>query len=146
MVKFGSSEDMEWYRELLKKEIPYWYKYKKKVDDHEMISYVYPVFRKSEPIIMLYVLKLDFTRSENPVLFWNVQQKIYEQQIADEEDEALKKYFQLREKAEKLEIEKNKLEELKIAREYYKTRHKELQEKIKELEKIVELRQKAKAR
>jgi inactivated superfamily I helicase len=111
-----------------------------------MISYVYPVFRKSEPIIMLYVLKLDFTRSENPVLFWNVQQKIYEQQIADEEDEALKKYFQLREKAEKLEIEKKKLEELKIAREYYKTRHKELQEKIKELEKIVELRQKAKAR
>jgi hypothetical protein len=146
MVNFSSSTDMEWYRTLLRKEIPYWHKNKEKTDGHEIISYIYPVFRKSEPIIMLYILKLDFTKEENPVLFWNVQQKIFENQIALEEDEALKKYFLLREQAEQLEIENNKLEELKIAKEYYKTRQKELHEKIKELEKIIELRQKHKAK
>jgi len=97
---FNQTDDMIWYRALLRKKAAYWYQAKSE-KDAKMISYVYPVLKELKPAIMLYILKLDFDRQDNPILFWNVPKKFYAQELLKQEKKYLREYFLLKEEAEK---------------------------------------------
>lgn len=119
--RYNVSEDMVWYRRLLCKKDAYWYQSEQSSD---VISYVYPVLQELKPEIILYVLKLDFNRSDNPVLFWDVPKVYYEQELLRLEKEYLRKYFFLKELAEKKRLTVEEERKFKEARPYYELRFK----------------------
>jgi hypothetical protein len=97
---FNQSDDMIWYRALLRKKSAYWYQAKSEKDAH-IISYVCPVLKELTPAVMLYILKLDFDKRDNPILFWNVPKKFYAQELLTQEKKYLREYFRLKEEARK---------------------------------------------
>ncbi len=138
--RYNMSEDMVWYRRLLCKQDAYWYQSKQSSD---VISYVYPVLKELNPEIILYVLKLDFNRSDNPVLFWDVPKVYYDQELLRLEKEYLKKYFFLKKEAEKKRLTAAQEKKFKEAKAYYdlkfkrvirtgERREKELKRRLKE--------------
>lgn len=142
--RFDQSEDMAWYRELLRKKIPFWYQPITKPGKPERISYVYPVFNKLNPEIILYILKLDFEEKDNPILFWNVPQKLYEQELLKKEEEFLKKYFLLKKQAEQKELDSETAKKLEAAKAYYEQMFKEMERTEKEMDRLLKEREKNK--
>ena len=134
--RFNRSENMIWYRKLLRKQVPYWYQSKQNAEE---ISYVYPVFKELEPAVVLYVLKIDFDKRDNPVLFWNVPKKFYAQELLKQEKEYIKKYLALKEEAEQKVLSEEEAKAFKEAKAYYDLRFKELKETGKQRE--MELKQ-----
>lgn len=120
--RFNKSEDMIWYRRLLCKKDAYWYQSEQ---SSEVISYIYPVVKELEPEIILYVLKLDFNQSDNPVLFWDVPRKYYAQELLRLEKEYLRKYFFLKELAEKKRLTAGQEKKFEEAKAYYDLRFKQ---------------------
>jgi len=119
--RYNVSEDMVWYRRLLCEKDAYWYQSKQ---NSEVISYVYPVLKELEPEIILYILKLDFNRSDNPVLFWDVPKRYYAQELLRLEKEYLRKYFFLKKIAEKKRLTAEQEKKFKEAKAYYDIRFK----------------------
>lgn len=121
--RFNRSEDMVWYRELLIKKTAYWYQSKK---NSEMISYIYPVLQELNPAVVLYILKLDFDKSDNPVLFWDVPKKYYAQELLKQEKKYLREYFSLKKEAEQKVLTAEEARKFIEAKVYYDLRFKEL--------------------
>ncbi len=140
-LRFNKSKNMIWYRKLLRKKFAFWYQPTKSTGK---ISYVYPVFNKSNPAVILYILKLDFEKPDNPVLFWNVYKRFYKQELLKQEDEYLKKYFLLKREAEQKELESEAVKKSKEANTYYNLKLKELEKTAKERERLFIERQKNK--
>jgi hypothetical protein len=122
--RFNRSENMVWYRKLLQKQDPFWYQSEK---NDEMLSYIYPVLKELSKDIVLYVVKLDFDRRDNPILFWNVPQKYYAQELLRKEREYLKRYFFLKKEAEKKLLTDDQERKFKEAKIYYDLRFKEIE-------------------
>ena len=139
-LRFDKSDDMIWYRTLLRKKIAFWYQPTKKTNTHEIISYIYPVFNKLNPEIILYVLKLDFNRDDNPILFWNIPKKLYEQELLKKEEEYLKKYFLLKKQAEQKELDAEAAKKLEEAKAYYKRKLEEIEKAEKEMNRLLQER------
>ena len=138
--RYNMSEDMVWYRRLLCKKDAYWYQSEQNT---EVISYVYPVLKELEPEIILYILKLDFNRSDNPTLFWNLPKKYYTHELLRLEKEYLRKYFFLKKLAEEKRLTAAQEKEFKEAKPYYylkfrqvikkgERREKKLKQRLKE--------------
>jgi hypothetical protein len=123
--RFNRSEDMVWYRKLLRKKVAYWYQSGK---NSEMVSYIYPVLKELNPAVVLYVLKLDFNKRDNPILFWNVPKKYYAQELLKQEKEYLKKYFRLKKEAEQKVLTAEQLKKFREAKSYYDLRFREVKE------------------
>lgn len=132
-LSFNKSENMIWYRKLLRKKIAFWYQSTKLTKE---ISYVHPVFDKLNPAIILYILKLDFEKHDNPVLFWNVYKRFYTQKLLKQEEEHLRKYFLLKKEAEQKELKLKALKEQKVAKAYYELKLKEVEKTAKERERL----------
>ena len=122
--RFNRSEDMVWYRELLRQRVPYWYQSKQNT---QMISYIFPVLKELNPAVILYVLKLDYDKQDNPILFWNVPKKHYAQELLKREKEFLKKYFILKKEAEEKLLTAEQERRFKEAKVYYDIRFKEVE-------------------
>ena len=141
---FNQTDDMIWYRTLLRKKAAYWYQVKPG-KDAEIISYVCPVLKELNPAVMLYILKLDFDRRDNPILFWNVPKKFYAQELLKKEKKYLREYFLLKEEAKKKRLAAKMAKRFKESKAYYdiklknvkkvgRGREKKLQEQIKKSE------------
>ncbi|MCK4982956.1 MAG: hypothetical protein KAS17_08540 [Victivallaceae bacterium] len=131
---FNQADDMIWYRALLRKKSAYWYQAKSE-KDAKMISYVYPVLKELKPAIMLYILKLDFDREDNPVLFWNVPKKFYAQELLKQEKKYLREYFLLKEEAKKKRLAAEMAKKLKESKVDYEIKLKKVDMVGKEREK-----------
>ena len=139
--RFNRSENMVWYRKLLQKQDPFWYQSE---NNDEMLSYIYPVLKEFSKDIVLYVVKLDFDKRDNPILFWNVPQKYYAQELLRKEMEYLKRYFFLKKEAEKKRLTKEEKRKFKEAKIYYDLRFKEIPKAgIKREQTIEKLEEKA---
>lgn len=137
--RFNRSENMVWYRKLLRKKVPYWYQSKQ---NSEEISYIYPVLKELNPAVVLYVLKLDFDKGDNPVLFWNVPKKFYAQELLKKEKEYIRRYLFLKKEAEQKVLSKEEARKFREAKVYYDLRFKEVEKigvrreiELKQLEK-----------
>ena len=131
---FNQTDDMIWYRALLRKKSAYWYQAKPE-KDAKMISYIYPVLKELKPAIMLYILKLDFDRRDNPILFWNVPKKFYAQELLKQEKKYLREYFLLKEEARKKRLAAEMAKKFKESKVDYDI-------KLKKVNKVGEKRQK----
>ena len=137
--RFNVSENMVWYRSLLRKKDAYWYQSKQ---NSEMISYIYPVLKELNPNIILYVLKLDFDQRDNPTLFWNTAKKYYSEDLIRVEKEYLKKYFFLKKRAEQKILTAKQAKKFKEAKAYYDLRFKQAEKVGKQIEKKIKQQQK----
>lgn len=136
--KYTESKDMHWYRLFLRKKIAFWYKPANR-EGSDMISYIYPVLDKNNPVIMLYVLKLDYSRDDNPVLFWNVHKEIFERKLSKQEEKEMEKYLKYKDAVEKQEQTATSRRRQKNAEEYYKYKEEELKKSIQKLDKEVKM-------
>lgn len=136
--KYSDSKEMHWYRLFLRKKIAFWYRPTSR-EGRDLISFIYPVLDKSNPVVMLYVLKIDFSRDDNPVLFWNVHKEIYDLKLTKQEEEYMEKYFKYKESIEKQEDMKIFMEKQKKAEEYYQYKHKELKNATEKLDKKIQI-------
>ena len=132
--RFDFSPKMVWYRMLLRKQIPFWYQKDQK--NAQSISYIKPVFKEYAPEVITYVLKFDYDRNTNPVLFWNVPKRFYTQQLLKLEKEYLKKYLLMRKKAEQEEQEREAAKKQKSADYFYKTKKQTVEKNAQEREEL----------
>lgn len=137
--RFNVSEDMVWYRSLLRKKDAYWYQSKQNA---EMISYIFPVLKELRPDIVLYILKLDFEERDNPILFWHTAQKYYAQELLRQEKEYLKDYFFFKKEAEKKVLTAKQAKKFKEAKVYYDLRFKQAKKAGKQREKKLKQQEK----
>ena len=137
--RFNMSEDMVWYRKLLIKKDAYWYQSKK---DSEMISYIYPVLKELRPDIVLYILKIDFSERDNPILFWDVPEKYYSEELLRQEKQYLKDYFFFKKQAEKKALTARQAKKFEEAKAYYELRFKQAEKAAKQIEKKLRQQQK----
>lgn len=132
--RFDLPADMIWYRMLLRKQIPFWYQKDRK--NAQYISYIKPVFKEYAPEVIIYVLKLDYDKNSNPILFWNVPKRFYTQELLKMEKEYLKKYILMRQKAEQQELDAEAAKKLKSAKSFYKSKRQTIKQKAREREEL----------
>ncbi|MDD5597983.1 MAG: hypothetical protein PHV82_08565 [Victivallaceae bacterium] len=124
---FNYSDDMIWYRKLLKEKNAFWYRPSPSPKSGEIISYIYPVCNRVNPAVMLYILKLDYDREDNPVLFWNVVRKFYDQELLKQEEKQIWEYSQLKKAAEQQQQDAELARQFEEADTDYKQKCKELE-------------------
>jgi hypothetical protein len=132
--RFNLSPDMVWYRMLLRKKIPFWYQKDQK--NAQFISYVKPIFKEYAPEVITYVIKFDYDRDTNPVLFWNVPKRFYTKELLKMEKVYLKKYILLRKKAEQREQQDETAKKLKSAKSFYKLEKQIIKQKAQERDEL----------
>ncbi|MDD5697105.1 MAG: hypothetical protein PHH77_00660 [Victivallaceae bacterium] len=138
---FNYSDDMIWYRKLLKEKDAFWYRPSPSAESGEIISYIYPVCNRVNPAVMLYTLKLDYEKEDNPVLFWNVIQKFYDQELLKQEEKQLWEYSQLKEEAEQKQQAAELARKFEQAKAAYEQKSKELEKAAAERLKLLEKQQ-----
>ena len=119
---FRTNNKLIWYREILRRKLPFWYmpdESVKNIDSFRKISYVYPVFNNLNDKIFLYVLKLDFDEKDSPVLFWDVPKRFFEQDLLAKREAIIHKYYQLKKQAEQIEQNMEADKKFKEAEKYY---------------------------
>ncbi|MFA6714734.1 MAG: hypothetical protein WC082_02815 [Victivallales bacterium] len=136
--KYTDSRDMYWYCLFLKKKIAFWYKPAIR-KGKDVISYIRPVLDENNPLTMLYVLKIDFSRDDNPILFWNVYKEFWDQQLTKQEEKHIDQYLKYRKALEKQDQTIIFQKDMEKAEQYYKHKQKELQKATGKLDKEIRM-------